>query len=214
MTALIIEDDVFIYKHLSGILESQDCVSHPRVESLNDFNKIKDDWEFDFAFVDIKLNGENEGIAIALQLKIRQIPFFFVTANSDTVTLLDAADAQPLGYICKPFLEREIIANITVVKARVNSKNSYIEVGSKKRRIQLPFVQIKYILASNVYIEIHAETGMFLERMSLKKFDELSPPNFTRVNKSAIVNNDFVTGKGKKSLFIDDLEIPVSKNFS
>jgi len=67
----------------------------------------------DLVLMDIRLEGEGDGIDAAIQLKQQHaIPFVFVTAHADPATLARATRAEPLGYVVKPFNERELGAAI------------------------------------------------------------------------------------------------------
>ncbi len=63
----------------------------------------------DLVLMDIKLNGEIDGIEAASQIYSQfYIPFVFLTAFSDKKTLERAKIAEPFGYLIKPFKEREL----------------------------------------------------------------------------------------------------------
>ena len=42
------------------------------------------------------------------------IPVIYLTAHADTATVARAKDAEPLGYITKPFQEAELHASIEI----------------------------------------------------------------------------------------------------
>lgn len=63
----------------------------------------------DLVLMDIVLQGEIDGIDVAIQIKANyNIPVIFLTAYTDSKTLDRAKAASPLGYILKPFKEREL----------------------------------------------------------------------------------------------------------
>jgi len=63
----------------------------------------------DAVLMDIGLTGKMDGIQTS-QLILEQfdIPIIFVTANSDLATVRKSQNANPFGYVLKPFDEREI----------------------------------------------------------------------------------------------------------
>ncbi|MBF0336463.1 MAG: response regulator [Nitrospirae bacterium] len=63
----------------------------------------------DLVLMDIKLDGEMDGIEAATHIYSRlHIPFVFLTAFSDKKTIERAKLAEPFGYLIKPFKEREL----------------------------------------------------------------------------------------------------------
>jgi len=69
----------------------------------------------DIVIMDIMLTGEIDGIEAAKQIKERfHIPVIFLTAYSDEKTLERAKEAEPYGYILKPFKEKELYTTIDI----------------------------------------------------------------------------------------------------
>lgn len=69
----------------------------------------------DIALMDIMLRGDMDGIEAAEAIDERhQIPVIFLTAHADQGVLQRAKLTQPLGYITKPFTERELSAALEI----------------------------------------------------------------------------------------------------
>lgn len=69
----------------------------------------------DIILMDIMLSGTVDGIEAAKQVKRElQIPVIFLTAYADERTLERAKEAEPFGYILKPFKERELYTTIDI----------------------------------------------------------------------------------------------------
>ncbi|MES2353620.1 MAG: response regulator [Pseudomonadota bacterium] len=67
------------------------------------------------ALMDIRLQGEMDGIATAKVLRRElDIPVIFLSSHSDNATLQRAKAAAPYGFLVKPFEERELQLNIEV----------------------------------------------------------------------------------------------------
>ncbi len=65
--------------------------------------------------MDIMLSGPIDGIEAATRIKQRLgIPVIFITAYADENTLERAKEAEPFGYILKPFKERELYTTIDI----------------------------------------------------------------------------------------------------
>jgi CheY-like chemotaxis protein len=69
----------------------------------------------DLALMDINLVGPVDGVETAARLRGRfGIPVVFLTAYSDDATIERATQAVPLGYLTKPFSDRDVRAAIEV----------------------------------------------------------------------------------------------------
>ncbi|HSJ52714.1 MAG TPA: PAS domain S-box protein [Anaerolineae bacterium] len=106
---LIVEDNAIVGHHLQdtllemgyetcGILFSgQDAVGQALVLAP------------DLVLMDIKLQGEMDGVEAAGQIRAEyDIPVVYLTGHSDDATLQRAKGTEPFGYLLKPFDEREL----------------------------------------------------------------------------------------------------------
>lgn len=67
----------------------------------------------EIALLDINLKSGNEGIRIAEEInRLYHIPFVYLTAYSDKLSLEMAQHTQPAGYVVKPFTEKTLFANL------------------------------------------------------------------------------------------------------
>jgi DNA-binding response OmpR family regulator len=124
-TILVVEDEILVGEEIREDLERAGyCV--PDVvtsgdEVLNSVSRYKSD----LILMDVRLEGEIDGIEAAQQIKaIQNIPIIFLTAYSDPVTLTRAADTSPSAYLLKPFSIRELTANVSMALAKSQKKQS------------------------------------------------------------------------------------------
>lgn len=69
----------------------------------------------DLVLMDIVLQGAIDGIEVAVKIKKDfNIPVIFLTAYTDMKTLERAKQANPLGYVLKPFKERELATTLEI----------------------------------------------------------------------------------------------------
>ncbi len=81
----------------------------------------------DLVLMDIKLKGGLDGIEVAERLRATQgIPVIYLTAHSDGDLLRRAKVTEPLGYLLKPYPDRElkIAVEIALFKARVEHERA------------------------------------------------------------------------------------------
>ena len=65
--------------------------------------------------MDIMLEGDMDGIEATTQIQTMfDIPIIYLTANSDEQTLQRAKQTHPLGYLLKPFEDRELYATVEI----------------------------------------------------------------------------------------------------
>jgi PAS domain S-box-containing protein len=79
----------------------------------------------DLVLMDIRLEGEIDGIEAAKQIRTRcHIPVVFLTAYADDETVRRASQAEPFGYLLKPFedLQLRTVIEMALYKHRADRK--------------------------------------------------------------------------------------------
>ncbi|MCB9421390.1 MAG: response regulator [Ardenticatenaceae bacterium] len=90
----------------------------------------------DLILMDIKLKGEMDGVETARQIKDQfGISSIYLTAFADEATLNRARDTEPLGYLVKPFEERELLATIRMAIYRLQVERQLRDSEQKFRSI-------------------------------------------------------------------------------
>jgi two-component system, cell cycle sensor histidine kinase and response regulator CckA len=75
--------------------------------------------KFDLVLMDIRLQGETDGIQTATTLcETTDTPVVFLTAHCDEVTLHRAGLSEPFGYLMKPFDDRALRATLRMAYCR------------------------------------------------------------------------------------------------
>jgi DNA-binding NtrC family response regulator len=72
----------------------------------------------DLVILDIFLKGKLTGIDLAKQLKEDNIPFIFLSANSNEEILAAANTTEPHGFIVKPFREKDLLVTLEIAQYR------------------------------------------------------------------------------------------------
>ncbi|MFN2425613.1 MAG: sigma 54-interacting transcriptional regulator [Candidatus Binatia bacterium] len=73
----------------------------------------------DLVLMDVRIEGDEDGIDLAYRVRAAfDIPVVFLTAYADPVTLERARGAAPLGYIVKPFDQRDIEVTVQTALGR------------------------------------------------------------------------------------------------
>jgi DNA-binding LytR/AlgR family response regulator len=228
ISILIVEDNVLIADDMQMILEDMGYNVVANVTSYEKAVVALEENTIDLALLDIQLATEKSGIDIGKHIRDNyDIPFVFVTSNSDKETLNQAKEVKPNGYLVKPFEEKDLYTTIEITMS--NFEESETKVESKKNKSVLKksifvkdshlyrkiiFKDILYIKSDNVYIEIYTTGKTYVVRSTLKDFlKKLPQDDFLRTSKSYIINIRHVQAMNSRDVIIDDKMIPVSKEF-
>jgi PAS domain S-box-containing protein len=112
---LIVEDERITAEDLRDILEALGYCVTGVVSSGDEAIAAAGETSPDLALMDIRIKGAMDGAETARILRERfNIPVIYLTAHADRATLDKAKQAQPLGYITKPFQESELHASIEI----------------------------------------------------------------------------------------------------
>jgi two-component system response regulator LytT len=235
---LIVEDNVIIADDMQSMLEE---IGYEIVSSVMAFEqavKVLAENEVDLVLIDIVLASDKTGIDLGKHIREKyNIPFVFITSNSDRATVESAKLVKPNGYLVKPFEQQDLYTAIEIALSNFSESGSHdsstnfdsqseentsssgilkdsIFVKKQHLYYRIPFKDIMYIKADNVYLEVYTKEQMFLVRSPLKDYLEKLPSNsFFRSHKSYIINVEHVMAVNAKDVLIGDELIPISKDF-
>lgn len=106
---LVVEDETNVAEVLKARLESFGYTVCGVAASGNDAIHLAESSHPDIIMMDIKLNGDIDGIETADQIRLKHdIPIIYLTAFSDEHLLERVKITAPLGYIVKPYEGREL----------------------------------------------------------------------------------------------------------
>lgn len=103
-TVLIVEDDYFAALEIEAGLEEAGFRVVGATASGEQAVALAEAERPDLVLMDIRLRGRLDGIAAAVRiLRATGIRCIFVTAHTDAATRDDAAAAEPLAWLAKPY---------------------------------------------------------------------------------------------------------------
>ena len=79
----------------------------------------------DFVLLDIFLKGKQTGIDLAKELGKENIPFVYLSANSNEEVLNAAKATQPYGFLVKPFREKDLLITLEIARYRHEHSMEY-----------------------------------------------------------------------------------------
>ena len=236
---LIVEDNVIIADDMQSMLEE---IGYEIVDNVIVYEQAVEVLKYqqvDLVLIDIILASDKTGIDLGKHIRENyDIPFIFVTSNSDRATVENAKTVKPNGYLVKPFEQQDLYTSIEIalsnfIYGKQNSINGNSNEESnddvpmsnsilkdsifvKKQHLyyRIQFGDIQFIKADNVYLEVNTVDKKFLVRSPLKDYLEKLPQNkFYRAHKSYIVNVDHIDAINSKDIMINNTLIPISKDF-
>lgn len=235
---LIVEDNVIIADDMQSMLEEIGYEIVDNVIVYEQAEEVLKTKEVDLVLIDIILASDKTGIDLGKHIRDNyDIPFIFVTSNSDRATVENAKTVQPNGYLVKPFEQQDLYTSIEIALSNFiygaknqssaadnaevadgMSSNSVLKdsIFVKKQHLyyRIQFEDIQFIKADNVYLEVNTADKKFLVRSPLKDYLEKLPRNkFYRAHKSYIVNVDHIEAINSKDILINKNLIPISKDF-
>lgn len=118
-SVLIVEDERLVARELGMRLEEHGYRVTARVAAAEEALRSAAEQLPDVVLMDIRLEGEIDGIAAAELLQQRfDVPVIFLTAHSDDETVGRATRSGAAGFLIKPPKERELVAMIEVTLHR------------------------------------------------------------------------------------------------
>jgi diguanylate cyclase (GGDEF)-like protein len=138
---LIVEDERIIARDIGKTLEEMGHVVCGTARSSNEALDQAAAHRPDLVLMDIRINGQLDGIEVAAELKRRHhMPVVFLTGNTDEATLQRAFQAEPDGYLSKPFTRATLRSAIEVavqrhgVEGRLRRMNE--ELAAQKSQLE------------------------------------------------------------------------------
>ncbi|KAA6438721.1 response regulator [Dyadobacter flavalbus] len=115
---LIVEDEYIIANDLELILSEAGYPVIGIADSFGEALSLIAEQRPDMILLDIYLKGRETGIDLAKRLEELGIPFIYISAN-DNRSVLEAVKAtQPIGYIVKPFREKDLLTTLEISRYR------------------------------------------------------------------------------------------------
>lgn len=151
---LIVEDDPIIGEDIYDMLTNVDysvvAVAYSKTEAISYIN----DEQPDLVLLDINLDGNYEGFDVAAHInKTRRVPFLYLTSYSGKEILELAKPTMPMGYIVKPFNEKELYSNIEVALYNFSKfvLPVSLEIELVNSKINTPLTQREFDILEALY---------------------------------------------------------------
>ncbi len=222
ISILIVEDEVLIGKHLAICLEDEGYRVHGIVSSFEEATtQLKKELP-SLVLLDINLGGLLDGIDLAGELRHQyQVPFIFITSNTDARTVSRAKLTEPAGFIVKPFQANDLRPSIEIAlhrhqqqaaPIRENEQHSFF-IKERHEMKRLYYAEIDYVEAADNYSIIHTPEHKHILSQTLKSMEtKLVPFGFLRVHRSFLVNVSKINCVRPTEVIIGEKAVPISAN--
>lgn len=225
----IVEDELIIAEKIKlYLLEMGYYVCEPTTHYHAALAMIEKDRP-DILLLDINLKDEKDGIELAEKINEKyQLPFIFLTANSDPITIDRAKRVNPNAYIVKPFNKEELFAAIEIAFNNYSTAKDkghqthlsppakdFIFIREGNRFIKLLFNEIVYIESCENYVFIHTrDKGKTMIRSTFSDFlKQLPEGKFYRTHRSFAVQINLVEHIEPTEVFASKFKIPISNTY-
>jgi len=216
---IIIEDEIIISDNLKNHLEetgkyivvSQEVSYEKAIDAINAFIP-------DIVLIDIKIKGKKTGLDIGdyINKNFENLIFLYITSYIDEDTINKAKETHPAGYLSKPFNFNTVYTTIEIALHNNQDLNKdMIEIMDGKKMHRIDSKKIIYIKADKIYLDLYFSDKKITIRNTLVNVLKLLPSEkFAQINRSCIVNRDFIQEISKNTIKINNTTFKISKYYT
>ncbi|WEK70465.1 MAG: sigma-54 dependent transcriptional regulator [Candidatus Chryseobacterium colombiense] len=196
---LIVEDEFIVANDLKIMLKKADYQVVGIASSVVQARKLITDKKPDWVLLDIMLKGDLTGIDLAWELREMNLPFLYISANTNQATLEAVKETQPYGFMVKPFRERDLIVMLDIAKYRFDLEKGYSFTAipdhnaidgiiGKSKLLQDVVEKIKIVAPTDTSVLIIGESGTGKEKAahSVHELSDRSSQPIVVVNCAAL----------------------------
>jgi DNA-binding LytR/AlgR family response regulator len=212
LSIYIVEDEPLIVSTIETALLKQGYKvlgdAEDVVSAIKDIRTLQPD----LILIDIQLEGDQDGVDLALELDKDQLPYLFLTSQTDPETVARVKQTNPLGYIVKPFTEAGLRSNIELAWHNYESRNTdFLMLKSEGRLHKINQDSILYLKAFDNYCYVYTASKSYLVPHTLKYMaEQLNKNNFIKTHRSYWVNLNHIDSVGINELVLKTEPIPIS----
>lgn len=151
---LIVEDEPLIAEDIRDCLTNVDysvsAVAHNKEQALEALKRETPD----LALLDINLGKNMDGLEIAKTINDRYyIPFIFLTSYSNQPVIDQAKVTRPMGYIMKPFNERDLFSSIEIALYNFSQggRPRHFKLETLNQRLESAFTEREFEILKDIY---------------------------------------------------------------
>ncbi len=129
MDIMIVEDDELMAMDMERMIESMGHEVRGMATSSDEALALLEDRYVDLAILDIRIQGQYDGIELAEQISRLDegILILFVTSMQDDLTFNRASRSQPAGFVVKPFTEIQFRRTVELILKQKEQQTTGLE---------------------------------------------------------------------------------------
>ncbi len=216
---VIVEDEALIADHLALLLQDLGYEVIAIVDDANDLFESLSGTNVDLVLLDIQINGALDGVDISHILNSKyEIPFVFISSNTDDKTLDRVKHTNPAGFISKPFKVEQLRSVLALIPSgekptKEVALESHFFVKDGLGHVRVAYEDVLYAKADDNYTHLYTSDKRYVLSATLKKTEEqLASYGFVRCHRSYLVNIKKIERLGGNFVQIGKDEIPVSES--
>ncbi|KAF2326535.1 sigma-54-dependent transcriptional regulator [Flavobacterium ginsenosidimutans] len=176
---LIVEDEFIVANDLKIMLQKAGYQVVGIASSVVQARKLIDDKSPDWILLDIMLKGTLTGIDLAWELREMNLPFLYISANTNQSTLEAVKATHPYGFMVKPFREKDLIVMLDIARYRYDQEKGTLvenpiqaetpeieEIVGQSPLLQEVIEKIKIVAPAETSVLILGESGTGKERVA------------------------------------------------
>lgn len=133
---LIVEDEFIVANDLKIMLIKAGYQVVGIASSVVQARKLIEEKKPEWILLDIMLKGTLTGIDLAWELRAMQLPFLYISANTNQSTLEAVKATHPYGFMVKPFREKDLIVMLDIAKYRYDQESGTLAGKSTENENQ------------------------------------------------------------------------------
>jgi len=214
-SVLIVDDNVKNLQILGGILQEEGMIVEFALDSISALSWLEKK-KFDLILLDVMMPGM-DGFEVCSQIKKNpvnnEIPIIFITAKTDSESIIKGFETGAIDYIKKPFIKSELLIR---VKTHIEIKKGRDEIAKYLREIEYKNKLITYSIQYAKTIQTAVLKGSQKGLIIFPKHFCLSLPKdivsgdfywFHRIDNKVLVGVFDCTGHGIPGAFMSILGV-------
>ncbi len=221
----IVEDDLIIARSIGEMLIASGYSVAGPARRYSEAVELLESDQPDLVLLDIRISGKMDGIDVAHTIRRSfEIPFIFLTANTDFQTIERAKEVEPAAFLAKPVTKAQLFAAIEIAIATHVGRTApaqalapnpspgvFVKDGAAFRRIF--FNEILYAESLNNYLRlVMAQGEEVVMRSTLGDF-LAEAPGFLQTHRSFAVAADKVSKVHATEIQAGNQTVPLSKTY-
>ena len=221
---VIIDDEELARELLEAYLSQlKDFNLVASCESAIEASDVLSSNQIDLIFLDIEM-PVLKGTEFFKNL-VNQPKVIFTTAYRDYA--LDGFELNAVDYLLKPIVFERFFKAVQKFKShyttqsdtadsksiKESNRKTHVFVSKNMKQVKVFLDDISYIESLKDYVRIHLKTDTLTVKYGISAFEKELDDRFIRVHRSYIVNKDKVTAFTKNDIEIENVEIPIGRNY-